>query len=172
MVADISAVTYFAPIAIFVLVFVIIAAVLNKTKLLGEHAFLNLFVAFLIATLFVSAAGAFEYVGTIVPWFAVLVVSMVFLLAITGFVGDPMKSWNKGIGAAFVIIMTLVFLVSGFVIFSSLIAGFLPGPTFGQNLAPETVVFLSWLYSPRIAGAILLIIVSALASWVLVKSSK
>ena len=37
MPADISAITYFAPIAAFLIVFAVVFAVLIKTKILGEH---------------------------------------------------------------------------------------------------------------------------------------
>lgn len=172
MQADVSVFAFFAPIAAFLLVFVVVFAILHKIKLIGENKWLNLFFSFLIATLFISTAGAIRYIGTIIPWFAVLIVSLTFLLMITGFVGKPAEFLNKGIGIAFVIILALVFLFSGFIIFSSLIVGYLPGHQFGFNVNPETIVLLDWLYSPRIAGALLLIGISALVSWVLVRQEK
>ncbi len=170
MPADLSAITYFAPIAAFLIVFAFTFAILIKTKILGEHKIGTLLVALLIATLFVSAAGTIEYIQAIVPWFAALVVSLVFLLVITGLVGKPAEFMNKGIGIAFVIILSLVFLTSAFIIFSSSIFPYLPGPGFGTGGNIGATTTLDYLYSPRISGAILLIIISAIVSWVLVKA--
>jgi len=170
MPTDLTAITYFAPIAVFLIVFAFVFAILMKTKLLGEHKIGTLVISFIIATLFISAAGAVKYIQTITPWFAVLLVSLVFLLVITGFVGKPSESMNKGIGIAFVVVLALVFLISGFVIFSSSIFPYLPGPWFGSGDNVETTIALDWLYSPRVAGAILLVIISTIVSVILVRS--
>jgi hypothetical protein len=169
MPTDLSAITYFAPIAVFLIVFVITFAILLKTKILGDHKWLLLFISFLVATIFISAAGAKQYISTIVPWFAVLIVTLVFILMVTGMVGK-FDSFNKGIGIAFIVLLGFVFLITGFVLFSSVIFPYLPGPGFGSGSNTEATIALDWLYSPRIAGAILLIIISAAVSWVLVRA--
>ena len=170
MPTDLTAITYFAPIAAFLIVFAVVFAILLKTKILGEHKLGLLIISFIIATLFISAAGAVTFIRTIIPWFAVLVITLVFLLMVTGLIGKPAEFMNKGIGVAFVIILGLVFLVSGFFIFSYLITPYLPGPGFGIGGDPKTLAFADWLYSPRVAGAILLVIISVAVSWVLVKT--
>jgi len=170
MAADISFVAYFAPIAAFLIVTAVTFAVLLKTKVLGEHKVGLMVLSFIIAALFVSAGGAITYVKTIVPWFAVLLVSLFFLLLVTGFVGKPIEFANKGIGLAFLIILGLVFLISGYVIFSDIISPYLPGPGFGTGENVQATAALDWLYSPRIAGAILLVLISAAVAWVLVKA--
>jgi len=169
MAADISAITYFAPIAAFLIVFIISFAIFWKIKILGDSQFVNIFVSFLIAAIFVATAGARQYVQVIIPWIAILLVALVFVLAITGFIGKEV-AFTKGIGIAFLILFGLVFLISAFVVFSNLIVGYLPGPLFGWNTDPNTTYALSWLYSPRVAGAILLVIISAIVSWILVKA--
>ena len=109
MVAEISSITYFAPIAAFLIVFVIAYAILSKIEILGDNKWVNLFISLFIATLFVSMAGAREYIQTVVPWFAVLLVSLVFILVLTGVVGKDAEFMKKGIGIAFVIALGLVF---------------------------------------------------------------
>ena len=170
MPADVSAITYFAPIAAFLIVFIVIYAVLLKTKLLGDNKWIALFFALFVASIFISLAGARQYVQTIVPLFAILIVSLVFLLILIGIIGKPTESFHKGIGLAAVIIFTLVFLITGFILFSHLIVGYLPWSTFGYNTNPNALPAFEWLYSSRVAGAILLIIISAAVSWILVKT--
>lgn len=159
MPADISGLTYFAPILAFLVVFVIMYAILAKTKILGEDAgpWLLLFISFLVATIFVSAAGVRRYVLEITPWFAVLVVSLFFILFIIGFVGKPAEFLQKGIGILAVLVLIAIFLISGFIVFSESIFTFLPPID-------------EWVYSSRVFGSILLIAISAVVSWVLVKS--
>jgi len=170
MAADLTAITYFAPIATFLIVFAVSYAIFAKTKLLDEKKGFNIFLSFLISAVFISAAGAISYVQTILPWIAVLLVSLVFIFAITGFIGKPAESLNKPLSIIVLIALGLIFLVSAFVVFSSGLLGYLPGPNFGLGLSQETFTIFDWLYSPRIAGAIFLIIISAIVTWVLVKS--
>ena len=170
MPADISAIGYFAPIAAFLIIFIVIYAVLLKTKILGDNKWVSLFTSLLVASIFISIGGARQYVQTIIPWFAILILSLVFLLMITGIVGKPAESFNKGISLAFIILFVIVFLIAGFLIFSNLIVGYLPGPNFGYNANPDALPALDWLYSPRVGGAVLLIIISIAVSWILVKA--
>ena len=57
MVADVSAITYFAPIAAFLVVFLVAFAILHKSRLLGDLKWVNLFVSLVLAALFISVAA-------------------------------------------------------------------------------------------------------------------
>lgn len=170
--ADISSIIFLLPIAGFFLVFLVAYAIFTKTKLLGENQFNNIFVSFIIAIMFVSLAGAREYIQIITPWFAILAVSLVLLLAMVGFIGKPTEDMTKGIGRTFIVLMGIVFLVAAFFVFSHLFLGYLPGPQYGRNVSPSTLYFFDWLYSPSVLGTLLLIILAAAVSWVLVRKSK
>jgi hypothetical protein len=170
MAADLSGMTFFAPIAAFLIVFIVTFAVLTKTKLLSENNWVVLFVSFLMASIFVSVAGARQYIQTIIPWFAVLLISLFLLLVLVGFIGKPAEILTKGIGIVFVIFLGIVFLVSGFFIYSNVLVNYLPGPGFGTGSNTDATMFLDWIYTPRVGGAILLVIISAAVSWVLVKA--
>ena len=170
MPVDVSGITYFAPLLAFLIVFIIIFALLNKTKLLGESLFVQLFVSFLIATVFVSGAGVRDYVLTVTPWFAVLVITLFFVLFIIGFVGKPAEFMHKGIGIAFVVALIIIFLVSGFIVFSEFILPYLPGSE-ALNGDPNLLRITQWVYSGRVFGALALLAVSAIVSWVLVRQA-
>src|SRR3989338_5683657 len=121
MAVEVAGISYFAPLLAFLIVFIVVFALLNKTKILGEEKFVQLFVSFLIATIFVSAAGVRDYVLTITPWFAVLVISLFFVLLIMGFVGKQADFMQKGVGITAIIVLVIIFLVSGFIVFSGAI---------------------------------------------------
>ncbi|MBI2632421.1 hypothetical protein HYW75_05435 [Candidatus Pacearchaeota archaeon] len=170
-VADLSGIEYFLPILSFLVVFIIVFAVLNKTKIIGENKWWQLFVSFVLATIFVSAAGARDYVLNIIPWFTVLIVSFVLILAVVAFIGKPIENMNKGLGIAFVVILILAFVVSAIFVFSDYIGPYLPwSQGYGSGGNQNVLGVLDWIFSPRVFGAILLLIVSALVSWVLVKA--
>ena len=169
MPADVTAIAFFAPIAAFLVVFIVGFAILAKTKILGESKFVQLFISFLIAAIFVSAAGVRELVQTIVPWFAVLLISLFLFLIVVGFVGKDVSFLSKPLGIIGVIALGVIILVSGFVVFSDVLINYLPGPGFGTGENLEATVFLDWLYSARVWGAILLVVISAGVAWFLAK---
>ncbi|MEI6731163.1 MAG: hypothetical protein WCK90_00630 [archaeon] len=164
MVADISFITYFAPIFVFLLVFIVVYALLVKTEVLGDSQWVALLISFIVASLFVSMAGAKEYIYSVAPWFALLLVSLFFIFVILGFAGKT--DMNKGIGVAVFVILVIVFLVALFSVFSYLI-NYVPSQIGGGGAVGSPM--LEWLYSSRVSGAVLLIIISAIVAWVLTK---
>lgn len=143
------------PLLTFLTVFILAFAVLNKTKVI-ENAFMQLLIAFLLSTIFITAAGAREYVEAVTPWFAVLLVCLFFIMALMGFIGKDVDFMKKGIGGAFVGILIIAFVISGILIFST-------------GLQPYFGAFFS---SPRLYSAILLIGIAAAIGWTLLKSVK
>lgn len=141
------------PLLTFLVVFILIFAVLNKTKVV-ENAFMQLLIAFLLSTIFITAAGAREYVEAVTPWFAVLLVCLFFIMAVMGFVGKDVDFMKKGIGGAFIGVLILAFVISGVLIFST-------------GLRPYYGAFVS---SPRLYSGVLLIVIAGLVGWVLLRN--
>jgi hypothetical protein len=166
--ADLSGITFFVPIAAFLLVFLVSYAILFKSKLI-ENQWLLIFFSFLVASIFIASVGTTSFVISMVPWVAILLLSLFFILAIVGFVGKDADFMKKGIGYFAMFALGLIFLVSAFFVFSNILVPLLPGPGFGEGVNGNAFVLLSWLYSPRVAGAILLLVISAVVSYVLVK---
>ncbi len=173
MAADVSAFVYFLPIFAFLIVFALMFAVLAKTQFLGENKFFQLMFAFIIATIFVTASSARQVVLNVIPWFAVLIIAMLLLLTMINFMnkGD-MITKTAGFGWLFIILLIIIFFVSGVKVFSSTLGPYLPGAlqTETSNADPTLLNFFDWLYSPRVAGFFLIAIVAAIVSWVLVKT--
>ena len=154
MAIDISGIGAFLPVLSFLLVFTVVFAVLAKYKVLGDSKFVNLFVSFIVATIFVSLTSAREYVISITPWFAVFVIASMFILSLVGFAGKIPEGLTKGIGVLFVVGLLAVFLISAYYTFSS---------------APFFTSLSDWISKPRVYGVLLLVVLSALVSWVLIK---
>ena len=149
---DVSGISYFLPLISFLLVLTIGFAVLAKTKILGTSKFVHLFVSFLVATIFISVTSAREFIIQITPWFGIFLVALALLLAVIGFAGDvgPLK---KGAGVVFVIGLFLVFVFSAISLFV---------PAEGSAIA-------DWIRTPKIYGALIVLAIGAIISFVLIK---
>ncbi len=171
MAADVSAFVYFLPIFAFLIVFAIVYAALSKIKFIDESKFVQLFFSFVVATIFVTASSARQVVLNVIPWFAVLVVAILLLMALLGFIGKS-DIIGKGIGWVFVVLLIIIFLISGVKVFSSTISPYLPGASTNNNANPNLLNFFDWLYSAQVSGAFLLILSAVFVSWILTKKMK
>lgn len=154
---DLSGLNYFLPLFGFLFVFLIVYALLIKTKILGDNKFVNVFIGLIIAVIFATMTSVQDYVRTVTPWFAVLVIALFFILIIIGLSQHKVDVIMKpGFVWVFIIALILVFLISAASVFSSLSSVWFKISDFVSNQA-------------RIAGAIILIVVAAVVAWVLTK---
>ena len=169
MALDVSGLAYFMNIFGFLLVFLVMYSILLKTKILGESPFINSFVSFIFAIIFVVFSPAVKYVQTIVPWVAILVICIFFVLVIVGFSQKDINSFMKGgFTWVFIAILAVIFLVSAIVVFNPILKPFLPGS--GTNPSdPFLLTLRNFFYSEKFLGAFLLLIIAAATSWILTK---
>ncbi len=112
---DVTGVSYFNPIFTFTLLFVIVYAILSKTKILGDSTAMQAIVALVLSAIFVSVVEVRGYVESVVPGFAVLVVLMFFVLFIAAFaLGKPDAIAKPWLIWVFIIILGLVFIYQGY----------------------------------------------------------
>ena len=170
--ADLTGVSYLLPIFAFLVVGIIAFALLRKFKMLGDYPFIDALVALFISAIFVTAVGVRTLILTVIPWFAVLLFALFCILMLVNFIGKSDIA-GKGMGWFFVIMMLLIFVVAAIKLFAGTIFPYMPGPAFGSspNSDPQLLYFFSWLYSPRIAGSLWLIVAAIAVSWVLIKFS-
>ncbi len=168
MAVDLSFINSLAPLLVFLIVIFITFAVLSKTEIFGDkfHWTFVFTIAILVALLFLTSTRVQEYVQTVVPWFAVFAIALVFLMALTLFAGNIPEGLQKGMGIVFVLGLLLVFIISGIVVFSGSLAPYLPG-------TPESIgnPVSEWIYSPPVLGGILLV-AAALGAWLVMRTTK
>jgi hypothetical protein len=152
------------PIMAFMFVFLVIYALLAKTRLLGGNTFIHFFVSFIIAIIFAMSPTATEFTVMTIPWIAVLLVAVLsILLAFALLKGNLEDIVKNPIVAMLIIIVTMIiFLVSALNVFGPFFAQYMPGPQQQPGL-------ISFLINPSVLGAIVLTIIAAIASWVLTK---
>lgn len=166
---DLSSLGYILPVLAYLIVAVISFSVFAKFKF-PENVWWQVFLALFIAAIFVSAPTPRQFVLSMIPLFAIMLVSLFLIMAVLGFMGG-MGKFGEGINKGFAIAILIVFVITFFFIFSSYIGPYLPG---GNSVGadPNALRLLDWIYAPRVAGAIVLIVVSGFAAWFLVHVKK
>jgi len=168
MAIDISGIFVFMPVFSFLLIFLVVYSVLAKTTVLGESGWINIFISFTMAIIFLSFSSLELYVLTIVPWAIVLLISTFLILLIGGFASGKLEIiMNKGFGWVIVGFLIAIFLIAAIYVFN---------PVFHPDLiiaSGEGTSFARQIFSGdngRVFGTILLIIIAAVVSLVLAKS--
>jgi len=153
MAASLSAIGYFVPIFAFLLVFIVVYALLMKTKILGESSAVMLFISFVLASFFVVQASLVEFVRFGSAWFSVIIIGVFFLMLVLAFLpGDtPLKFLTKydWFSWAMLIVILVLFIVSSSYVF---------------NWALSWGVVKEW-FSSDWFGMILLLVIAGVVSW-------
>ena len=167
MAIDISGIFFFMPVFSFLFVFLIVYAVLARTKLLGDSGFVNFFVSFIMAIIFMSFSSLDLYVQTIIPWFIVLFV-MVFLVLLVA--GLSTKELSKIMTTKFawviIVILIIIFLIAAIKVFNPV---FHPDLIVTSGEGISLVEQINYLAGGRVFGTVLLIIIAGIVSWVLTR---
>jgi len=151
--ASVSVVGYFMPIFAFLLVFIVIYALLIKTKVLGENQPVMLFISFILSSFFIVQASLVEFVKFTSAWFGVILIGVFFLIALLGFLPgkEPFAFLGKGNWFSWVILGVIVafFVISSAYVF---------------NWAVNWGMVQDW-FSSGWFGMILLLVIAAIVSW-------
>ena len=143
------------PIISFLFVFVLVYALLLKTKVLGENKGINLLIAFFLASFFIVQSTLETFVKITAAWSIVFFVCVFMILLLISF---SVKDWEKmvtpGVGWVLVFILIIFFVVSSSYVFNWV------------NLSWAN--FTDWA-DEQWFGFVLLAVVGAIVTWVLVK---
>ena len=169
---NIAGLYFFMPVFSFLFVFLIVYAVLLKTKLLGEGKFVIALISFVIGIIFMSfstvSGSTDQYVRTIVPWFAVLLVCVFLVLVLAGLsTKDLGKIMTTRFAWVVIAILIVIFIIAAIRVFNPVFNW-----TYGVSSAPDQPQVISQirdLFSNAVGGGILLLIVAILVAWVITK---
>lgn len=162
---DVGALNYFAPVFVFILVFVLVYAILLKTHLLGDNKGLISVASFVIALLFIITQAATEFVQLVTPWFVVLIiVSMCFLL-IFMFLGVSPGTIAKAVTSESYVWLILVILIVLLGLALTKVVG--PGIaaiTQGEDAEAGFMTTVGQiLFHPKILGVLFILLVASFA---------
>jgi hypothetical protein len=156
MVVSLAPINTIMPIISFLFVFILVYAVLVKTKVLGENNFVSLFIALIVASFFIVNVQLVEFVKLSMSWVSVFLICLFLILVLLSFVGkESLEMFTKGKAVAGIVvaIVILLFALSSSYAFNWAINWDLLG------VWSET----SWF------GMVLLLIVAGVVSYVLAK---
>ncbi|MFH1238332.1 MAG: hypothetical protein ABIH79_00295 [archaeon] len=154
--ASVSAVGYFMPIFAFLLVFIVVYALLFKTKVLGDNQAIMVFISFILSGFFIVQTSLVEFVKFTSAWFVVGVVMIFFLITLLGFLPGktPFEFLSKGNWFSWVVfgVLIVLFIISSSYIFNWVV---------NWGLVQE------W-FSSEWFGMILLLVIAAIVAWKIV----
>jgi hypothetical protein len=158
MAAEIGVISYFLPIFAFLLVFIIIYAILIKSKVLGGNNGVLLFVSFILSSFFIIEAQLVDFVTMSSSWIVVLTFVIFIVVALVAFLpGDKgaLQLLAKGnwFGWLVIVLVILIFIISAANIF---------------NLAINWETISGWVHSDWF-GFVLLLVVAGAVSAVITK---
>lgn len=156
--ASVSAIGYFMPIFAFLLVFIVIYALLVKTKVLGESPAVMLFISFILASFFIVEASLVEFIQFSSAWFGTVVIALFFLIVIVSFVpGLDAGKFFAGKNNWF-----------AWVLLGLLVAFFVISSAYVFNWVLNWGMIRSW-FDTDWFGMVLLLIIAAVVSFTITK---
>jgi len=168
---NIAGLNFFMPVFSFLFVFIVVYAILAKTKLLGEGKFLNILIGFIIAIIFISFSTATfsteQYVRTIIPWFAVLLVCVFLVLLLAGLSAKDLGVIMKpGFAWAVIAILIIIFVLAAIRVFNPVFSSQY-GVDSGQG--GQFISQVGSIFNNEIGGSILLLIIAIIVAWVITR---
>jgi hypothetical protein len=158
----------FKPVFIFLFIFALFYAVLNKTEILGANKGIQFLVSFSVAMLFMFAADPLEFVDLVIPWLGVLLIvfmSFVVLFMFIGIKGETIVGAISQPGISWTLIITLIVLlvIALTKVFGAQVASLtqdLPDGADDKNFMSDVGEIV---FSTKVLGMFLLILIAAMA---------
>jgi len=152
------------PILAFLFVFVVVYALLTKTKILGGNSFIHSLLSLVISLIFSMSPSATEITVLTTPWIAVLITTVFFILLIFAFVHGKIEDVVKSpiIGIILVIVILIIFIAAAINVFGPIFSQYMPGYQQKPGL-------ISYITNPTVLGGLILLIIAAVTSWIFTK---
>lgn len=107
----------FMPLVAFFFVFVLVYALLNKSKVVEGGV--AVFISFTMAIMFIVNTQLVDFVKISASWIVVFIVCLFMILLITGISETPeLVTKNKGVGVFLILIVLILFAVSSSYVFN------------------------------------------------------
>ena len=163
---DIGILNYFVPAFVFLLIYGILLALLEKTKIFGEGKAVNQIIALAIAVLFVLTPDLVGIVKIITPWFTVMFVFLIMIIMLFLFVGvkegEVAKAFSdKGTVWIIIVICLIIFIYALTQVYGAQIQTIYAGNSSEQGGLNQVIGQI--IFHPRVLGMFFLLVISALA---------
>ena len=152
--SPLAALNFFLPIFSFLLVFILVYAILAKTKILGESYGIHLLLSFILAVFFIVNVSLVDFVNFSSAWFVVFLICIFMIMLLIGFThGKVDVIMNKYVAWV---------LVAGLIVF------FIVSSSYTFNWALNWTKVWNWFYTDWFS-MILLFVIAGIAAWIIAK---
>ena len=148
----------------FLLIFVLVFAVLQKSKLLGEgKRQIDALIALAVALIVVAFSWATHVIAFLMPFLAVSLVVLLVLMILLGMINKEGEDWNKMFPGWFRIVLGIIIVIA--VIIAVLVATGQWDLIYGYLVedSSPTNVFINIIFLAIVVGAIVAVILSGKA---------
>ncbi len=165
---DIGLLDYFVPVFVFLLIFGILFALLEKVKLFGTNKGLNSIIAFAIAFLFILTPELMGVVKVMTPWFTILFVFILMIVLLFMFVGVKEESVtaafkDKGLMWIIIIVSIIIFVYALTQVYGAQVQTIYAGDNTTTASGSLGSQIGKILFHPRVLGMLLLLMIAAQA---------
>ncbi|HII14969.1 MAG TPA: hypothetical protein HA362_01540 [Nanoarchaeota archaeon] len=164
---DIGILDYFVPVFVFLLIFGIIFALLEKVSIFGKNKGLNALIAFAIAFLFILTPDLLGIVKIMTPWFTILFVFVIMIVLLFMFVGVKESVITEAItdkGAWIIIVICVIILIYAMTqVYGSQIQNINTDGNLTESGTSVTSQIGKVIFHPRVLGMFLLLLIAAQA---------
>ncbi|MFH0752812.1 MAG: hypothetical protein V1914_04435 [archaeon] len=164
---DIGILEYFTPVFVWLFIFALLYAILDKTGVLGENKGLKALVAFALSMLFVLTQDLMRIVSIMTPWFVILIIAVLFIMIFFLFVGVKGESIAKQFSERITVWIILVLILTIFIYAMTQVYGADIHNIYGEDGGePEeglNQAIGQILFHPKMLGIIFILLVAAQA---------
>jgi len=151
---------YIMPLLAYLFIFTLVYALLAKTRVLGDNKFVHFMLSIIVAIIFILSPMATQFTALTIPWIAIFMFMIFFILLIITFVrgkiDDIVKS--KFIAIIIAVIILIIFIISAINVF---------GPLVSQGyFSPEGQGAFNFFTNPQFYGLAVLLIIAGILSWI------
>lgn len=160
---DIGIVKFLTPVFVFLFIFALCYAVLDKFKLMGGNTLIRAVISFAVAMLFLFSDPAMELVKFLTPWFLIFVLVGFFIVALFLFLGVRGESMTKALENPTVFWIILILVIVLLLVAVSKVFSGAVSPYAGEEGKNPISEGIKAIVHPRVLGALFLLIIAAFA---------
>jgi len=155
---------YIMPLLAYLFVFTLIYALLAKTKVLGNNKAVHFAISLVIAVIFVLTPMSTQFTILAIPWIAIFIFMVFFILLIITFVRGKIDDIVKSsfIAVIVTLVILIIFFISAMNVFGPLISQ-------GTYLSSQGQQALNFFTNPQFYGLAILLIIAGVISWQVTK---
>ncbi|MBI5871757.1 hypothetical protein HZB88_01585 [archaeon] len=125
---DIGILDYFAPVFVFLLIFVVVYGILEKISIFGKTKYVHALIAFCVAMLFLLTTELIDVIKLITPWFVIILIFIMFIIMIFLFAGVKAET----LGSTFTSNPTVLWTI---IVISFIILGWGLAQVYGESVS-------------------------------------